>query len=74
MSEWPEHSAELARKSLDHLTDQAYRNASGTLSDAALWLVADSIATVTQGLIDKESWETIYEVRESLGQKIVRHK
>jgi hypothetical protein len=66
MSDWPDHSSELARKSLDHLKDQVFRNSEGRLSNAALWLVADTIAAVTQGLIPMDAWELIYEVRENL--------
>jgi hypothetical protein len=70
LSDWPEHSAELARKSLDHFNDQVFAHSQGKLSDAALWLVADTIITVTQGLMPKEEWELIYAVREDIKAKL----
>lgn len=73
MSDWPEHGEELARKSLDHLLECSDKNAKGQFSDSALWLVASTLAQVTQGLIPKDAWETIYQVelqlKESLKKK-----
>lgn len=70
MAEWPELGAELARKSLDHFLDQARKNAEGILSDVALYLVADTIITITQGLMPAEDWQVIYAAREDLKLKL----
>ena len=74
MSEWPDHASELARKALDHFLDAALKNSEGKLSDAALWLVAETICGVTHGLIPKDDWETIYAAREELGVKFGKRK
>ncbi len=76
MSEWPEHSAELGRKSMERLTaavDRYQKNAIGltTLSETIkLYLTADILSDVTQGLIDNETWNTIYAVRQEMAQII----
>lgn len=74
MTEWASHRDELTRKALDHLNDQALKNAEGKLSDAALWLVADTIITITQGLTVREDWDFMYSVREELGKKLGKRK
>ena len=70
MADWPEHRDELTRKALDHLNDKIHENSTGKLSDAALWLVTDTIITITQGLTNKDDWDVMYAVREELGKKL----
>lgn len=70
MSEWPEHSAELARKAFACLEDKARLNQAGELSDQQLLLAADVLSEVTQGLIPDEDWKTIDQVRQELKEAL----
>ena len=70
MTDWPEHRDELTRKALDHLNDQVLANAAGRLSDVALYLIVDTIITITQGLTIKEDWEVMYAIREDLKARL----
>jgi hypothetical protein len=71
MSEsWPDHSEELARKAMERIAADAARFEDGELSAAALWLAADILSEVTQGLIPSETWNTIYAVR----QEAAKHR
>lgn len=72
MSDWPEHGEELARKAIERIAADTQRFQDGTLSAKALWLVADILADVTQGLIDQESWNTIYAVRTEMTKQLKR--
>jgi hypothetical protein len=66
MSEWATHSEELNRKAIEVLSGAIYRNSEGTLDDKGLHTVAETLATVTQGLIPKETWELIYAVQKEI--------
>jgi hypothetical protein len=69
MSEsWPDHSAELGRKAMERISASVDRyQANPTPAEARLlWHVADVLSEVTQGLIDSETWNTVYAVRQEM--------
>jgi hypothetical protein len=66
MSEWPEHSAELARKSLDRLHADVLRFHENKITSGTLYTVVDTLSEVTQGLIPSEDWNVIDRVRREL--------
>jgi hypothetical protein len=61
--EWPTLGEELARKAMGRITTDLIRYQAGELSAARVLLTADILSDVTQGLIDNETWNTIYAVR-----------
>lgn len=63
---WPELGEELARKSLELLESRVSAFDRKRITRRELWLVADALSDVTQGLVPKEAWEAIYAVRQSL--------
>jgi hypothetical protein len=72
MSEsWPDHSKELARKAMERIYSDLYRYQQGSLSASAVWMTADALSEVTQGLIDSETWNVIYAVRGEM-EKIIK--
>lgn len=66
MSEWPEHSAELARKALETLDRAMYERCEGQIADAELLVVAQTLTSTVQGLVSQEVFDTIYEVEKEL--------
>ena len=67
MSDWPEHSEELARKSLETLQRAVHRNmVEHTLTDEELRLVADTLVDTVIGLVPMEVTNVIYDVRKGL--------
>jgi hypothetical protein len=68
---WPELGEELGRKAMERVYSDLHRYQAGSLSAAAVWMTADVLADVTQGLIDNETWQTIYAVRGEM-EKIIK--
>jgi hypothetical protein len=66
MSNWPEHSEELARKALDTLGRAAFDLAEGTLNKESFLLVINTIVDTTQGLIPNEVTDLILKVRKEI--------
>jgi hypothetical protein len=63
MAEWPELGEELARKAMERISNDLHRYQDGEITASRLWITADSLSEVTQGLIDNETWNAIYAVR-----------
>lgn len=75
MSEsWPDHSAELGRKAMERIGRVVDAYQTGDIAAQQLWLEADVLSEVTQGLIDKETWNTIYAVRQEATEQIRRSR
>lgn len=69
MAEWPELSAELARKSLTTLEKFALRFSAGEITEREFWLTLDAMTDTIQGLVPNEAFDAIYTVRQALGNK-----
>lgn len=66
MTDWPEHSEELARKSLETLHRAMYERTEGNIGDGELWIVINTLCDTIQGLVPQEVFDTIYGVRKEL--------
>jgi hypothetical protein len=70
VSDWPEHSSELTRKTTEAVLKYADLHNSGKLSEKSFWLVLDALTDVTHGLIPSEDWQPIYDLRQDLRKRI----
>lgn len=61
--EWPSHAQELGRKAMERIAADAQRYEDGEITADELQLTADVLSEVCQGLIDNETWKTVYAVR-----------
>jgi hypothetical protein len=61
--EWPALGEELARKAMERINADLVSYQDGEINAFRVLLTADVLADVTQGLIDNETWNTIYAVR-----------
>jgi hypothetical protein len=69
MSDWPEHSEELARKSLETLERAIYERTEGQISDEELLIVAQTLTATVQGLVPQNVFDTIYAFEKDLGHE-----
>jgi hypothetical protein len=67
---WPDHSAELARKAMERIASDVQQYQDGEINAFRVLLAADVLSEVTQGLIDNETWNTIYAVRGEMAKII----
>jgi hypothetical protein len=67
---WPELGEELARKAMERISNDVGRYQDGELQAGRVYITADVLADVTQGLIDNETWQTIYAVRQEMAKII----
>ncbi|MCK1543346.1 hypothetical protein IVB12_15630 [Bradyrhizobium sp. 179] len=67
---WPDHSAELGRKAMERIAADVQRYEDGEITESELWDTADVLSEVCQGLIDNETWNTIYAVRQEMAKKL----
>jgi hypothetical protein len=66
MSDWPEHSQELARKALTTLESLLLKNEEGEVSSEQLWVALDAMCDTIQGLVPAEAFDMIYSVRQAI--------
>lgn len=60
MSEWPTHSEELARKSVDQLNRIAHLFGHDKISKREAFLALDVLTTAIQGLVPEDCFQTLY--------------
>lgn len=63
---WPDHSQELARKAMERIAADVDRYQDGKITPVQLGRTADVLSEVCQGLIDSETWNAIYAVRQEM--------
>ena len=66
MSDWPEHAEELARKGLEHVESRVKAFERGQINKRELWLIAEALHSVMQGLATQEATDVVYSVRQSI--------
>ena len=59
MSDWPEHSQELGRKSLDQIDKWARNFSKGKITARELYLITSAIYDATSGLMKLDDSEVI---------------
>ena len=69
---WPDHSAELGRKAMERIANDVQRYQDGEITESRLWITADVLSEVTQGLIDSETWNAIYAVRQEMTKVLAK--
>ncbi len=74
MSEWATQGQELARKSLERLTDALLKHEEGSMTTDRLYLEADVLSEITQGLIPYTDWEVIDTVRRDCRRELRKQK
>jgi len=65
-SSWPELGEELARKGVEELHKRFFLYAHGKLSRREMFLVADTIHSMMQGLAPAAETEQVYAIRQDI--------
>jgi hypothetical protein len=70
--DWPTLGEELARKSLALIEKRLAQQQRGQITRRELWLVADALSEVMQGLAPAAAFEIVYGVRQMLKKEKAR--
>lgn len=69
VDDWPSHSEELARKSLETVARWTRLHAQGRIRDRDLYLIVDAVCDTISGLIPDDDLQSIYAIRQELLSK-----